>query len=149
VPEAYLDALDEREFAARWAERIAGDGSMWICVAEVDEMVCGFAAGGRLRELVDAYDGEVYALYLLAGMQGQGIGRGMFAWVARELAQQGMWDFVVWTLRENPSVGFYARLGGVVVAEAEIEIGGKRLEPVAYGWREFAGESQLSSYPQV
>jgi hypothetical protein len=54
--------------------------------------------------------------------------------MAEELRRQGFRNMVVWVLRENPACGFYQRVGGVQVAEQPIEIGGKALPEVAYGW---------------
>lgn len=43
---------------------------------------------------------------------------------------------LVWVLVDNPACQFYAALGGNPVHEKEIEIGGKPLIEVAYGWIE-------------
>ena len=42
---------------------------------------------------------------------------------------------MLWVLKQNPSRGFYERLGGEVLAEQEIEISGQKYPEVAYGWR--------------
>jgi len=41
---------------------------------------------------------------------------------------------MLWTLAVNPYRGFFEALGGQVVNEETIEIGGSRLVQVAYGW---------------
>jgi len=41
---------------------------------------------------------------------------------------------LVWVLAENPSRAFYDALGGIVVNSKMIEIGGRELQEVAYGW---------------
>lgn len=41
---------------------------------------------------------------------------------------------LVWVLGDNPSRAFYETLGGRFLGEKDIEIGGVRLEEVAYGW---------------
>jgi hypothetical protein len=47
-------------------------------------------------------------------------------------------------LKANPARGFYERMGGVLVAEQDIEIGGVMLPEVAYGWKDV---SSLVRYP--
>ena len=106
VPEAYIDSLDVEEFAARWRERIVSDASILIRVAERKGMLCGFVAGGALRKPVGEFGGEVYALYLLPEVQGQGIGRALFAHLAEELARQYRTGFVVSVLAEIARPGF-------------------------------------------
>lgn len=65
----------------------------------------------------------IYAIYLLPEMQGMGIGRALFAHVAGALAAQKLKHMRLWGLRENPSTGFYKRLGGQIVAEDVYQIG--------------------------
>jgi hypothetical protein len=45
---------------------------------------------------------------------------------------------VVWVLAENPARRFYEALGGKIVFEKRIEIGGASLVEVAYGWEEMS-----------
>jgi hypothetical protein len=43
---------------------------------------------------------------------------------------------LLWVLAENPSRKFYERLGGQLVYEKTVTIGGVPLIEVAYGWRD-------------
>ena len=81
-------------------------------------------------------DGELYAIYLLKSAQGQRIGRMLFAETLRGLLELGSSSMLVWVLKDNPTRGFYEHLGGVYLREKQIEIGGKELMEIAYGWRE-------------
>ena len=80
------------------------------------------------------YVGELYALYLLSEHQRAGIGRRLFGSVARALAAGGSTSLLAWVLTRNPSRRFYEAAGGQLLGSQEIEIGGARLEEVAYGW---------------
>jgi GNAT superfamily N-acetyltransferase len=133
VSQPYLDALEESQFAERWRTWITTETSASIFVAEVDTTICGFASGGPIRKPVSVYDGELYAIYLLPEMQRKGIGRKLFVHIVRELAARKLNHMLVWTLRQNPSAGFYERMGGSVVAEDVEEIGGESLPTIAYG----------------
>jgi hypothetical protein len=42
----------------------------------------------------------------------------------------------VWVLADNPSRGFYEKLGGKFVYEKAVRIGGIALREVAYGWED-------------
>jgi GNAT superfamily N-acetyltransferase len=133
VPEAFLDALNVDERAPRWAEGIAARNSS-LFVAQDASGVVGFACGGKLREPIGDYDGELYAIYILKEKQGQGIGRGLTRSVAHALRGEGFKSMAVWVLRENPAVEFYRRLGAEEIARKPIEIGGAKLEEIALGW---------------
>jgi len=135
VPQGHLDALDAAERTAKWSERLAGPGIVAL-VAEDQGGVFGFAAGGATIHPVDGYDGELVGLYLLASHHRRAVGRMLVTEFAERMARQGFRNLVVWALRENPACGFYRRLGGVEVAETTIEIGGKVLPEVAFGWAE-------------
>lgn len=138
VPQAHLDSLDEAHFTEQWEHWITSETSATFCVAEVDGDLCGFAAAGPIRKLISFYDAELYAIYLLPEMQGQGIGRGLFDYIADELVAQKRHHLLLWSLRDNPSTGFYRRLGGEAVAEDVCEIGGEVLPTVAFGWTDIA-----------
>lgn len=96
-----------------------------------------------MRDAMDGYDAELYAIYLLQQEQRHGIGKMLVGRLATELVTRGFHQLIVWVLAKNPSTGFYASLGGSVVSEKEIEIGGKQLTELAFGW---VNLNQLESY---
>lgn len=131
MPQAYLDSLSVPTFERHWRRTFATRG--WAFVAEVDGEVVGISSGGRCRRQSIA-TGEIYVLYLLARHHGRGFGRALFDACHMELARRGMSGTLIWVLRENPARGFYERLGGKVVCENAIKIGGASLTEVAYHW---------------
>ncbi len=104
IPQAYLDSLDEQEFAARWRERLLAQPSMSILVAERDGRPCGFAAGGALRRPLADYGGELYALYLLPDAHRQGMGSALFAEIRLNSRAADAWVYSVGALRK-PACG--------------------------------------------
>jgi GNAT superfamily N-acetyltransferase len=141
VSQAYLDSLDEAQFTERWQHWIATEISATFYVAEAEGVLCGFASAGPIRKTISFYDGELYAIYLLPEIQRRGIGRALFASSAAALTSRGLKHMLIWTLRDNPSTGFYERLGGKIVAEDVHEIGGEKLAGVAYGWANIAARN--------
>jgi ribosomal protein S18 acetylase RimI-like enzyme len=133
VPDAYLDAMDVVAGAERWAEAIRGAQAN-LLVAEDSCGIFGFAAGGKLREAIDGYDGELYAIYLLREQQKQSAGRLLVEEIVKELRAAQLSSMIVWVLAQNPAVEFYKRLGAVPVSEKMIEIGGRPLHDLALGW---------------
>jgi GNAT superfamily N-acetyltransferase len=134
VPQAYIDSLDVDEFATRWLERISEPLDRFFRVAEMSGVLCGFAAGGPARQALDGYTGELYAIYLLPLVQRRGMGSGLLRSIAAAIAESGHRTFLVWALEQNPACRFYERLGGELLQQAQIEMGGASLVEVAYGW---------------
>ncbi|MGA9464698.1 MAG: GNAT family N-acetyltransferase [Terracidiphilus sp.] len=133
VPDDFLASMDTDSRAERWRELIAA-GDMHIFVAEDETGVFGFVSGGKLREPIDGYDTELFAIYLLQKNQGKGVGRRLFGELAATLRSEGRIGMALWVLRQNPAVGFYQRMGGVEIGHKTIQIGGAALEEVAFGF---------------
>ena len=143
IPQDFLDGLDAAKRAAMWKEEI-GRNDVHVLVAEdtVAEdagAVCGFISGGILRDgvhLGQAFDSEIYTLYVSPAFQGRGVGRELMRALAARLEENGLTRPVVWALEKNPWCAFYERLGGKRAAQKMIEIGGVQLSDIAYGWDE-------------
>jgi L-amino acid N-acyltransferase YncA len=133
IAQEYIDGLSAEDGAARW-ETWLTEKTTTVFVAEDEAGIFGFAAGGTIMHPVDGYQGELGAIYLLASHQRKGAGAALVRRVAVELRRQGFTNMVVWVLRENPACRFYARMGGVKVAEQGIEIGGTTLPEIAFWW---------------
>jgi L-amino acid N-acyltransferase YncA len=136
VPQEYIDSLSIDEFADRWQNRLITPSGMKIYVADCVGTICGFASGGPARAEMPGFSGELYAIYLNPEACFKGIGSRLFWGIAKELQSSGHRSMYVWVLRDNPSRGFYERMGGNFLDAAEIEIGGKTLTEVSYGWQD-------------
>ena len=107
----------------------------FIHVAESDDgRVVGFVAAGKEREGRPDFQAEIFAIYVLQEFHGRGCGRALMLASAERLLQEGMRSMLLWVLVENPSRGFYERLGGKRLEEKQITIDGESLTEVAYGW---------------
>ncbi len=140
VPDSYIRALSHdsgTEKIKLWFER-PFPGAKYF-VAEVQgEGIVGFATGGLAREQYPGLDGELFAIYILDAHHRAGIGRSLVSRVAGHLKASGITGMLTWALASNPARRFYERLGGNRVGERAIEIGGRRLDEIAYGWKDLA-----------
>jgi GNAT superfamily N-acetyltransferase len=132
VPDEYLATLNETERVPLWREWLACDINVYI--ADLDGEVVGFISGGPVREAVEIYDAELFAIYLLQEAQGQGIGTALLRELAGSLLREGFASMIVWVLEKNPSRCFYVKSSAQLVTTKEIQIGGATLSEVAYGW---------------
>ena len=137
LPDALLDGLDpedETAFRQRGLEAFAPERIAFVAEVECD--VVGFVTAGRERSGRHAtYRGEVYAIYVLDRLQGQGIGRTLIRAAATELVRRGLAPILIWTLHDNPrSRAWYEAQGGVVIGEKREPFAGYELHEVGYGW---------------
>ncbi len=136
VPDEVLANLSYAEREAMWT-KILGETTArgFRYVAEDDTgAIVGFAAGGAEQNGDPQYTGQLYAVYLLAASQGQGVGWQLVAAVARDLSRQGFGSMLVWVLAANPARRFYEALGGQQLRTRVATISGVELEEVCYGW---------------
>jgi L-amino acid N-acyltransferase YncA len=133
MPDSVLDhlSLDGRR---DWWKGVILQHGRQVAVAEDNDKIVGFAYFGEEREKDPLYRGELYAIYLLAGHQQQGLGRLLVKATAQGLLELGMDKMLVWVLSTNPARRFYEKLGGVFLRDKPLEIGGTMLQETAYGW---------------
>ncbi|MGI8772220.1 MAG: GNAT family N-acetyltransferase [Acidobacteriaceae bacterium] len=103
-------------------------------VADVDGEIVGFVSGGGIREPLQDYDAELFAIYLLQEAQGRGLGTALLKKLAHSLGVQGFKSMAVWVLESNLSNYFYQKSGALPVLSKEREIGGAMLSVLAFGW---------------
>ncbi|TLS38309.1 GNAT family N-acetyltransferase [Pseudalkalibacillus caeni] len=138
VASAYLDNLDLEERKQRWQRILAGSHNVYLAESIAGKVV-GFAALGDNRSKEYPYSAELHAIYILKDFQGSGIGRGLFDQAAAHFNSKKQESMIVWVLAENtPARSFYERLGGRVVGEKTLEIGGQPHVEAAYGWEKLS-----------
>ena len=132
LPDEYLATLNEAERILLWREWLSRD--LQVYIADLDGEIVGFISGGVIREPVQTYDAELYAIYLLEQAQRQGIGTALLKELAKSLLGKGFTGMIVWVLEKNPSRHFYVRSGAQIVTTKDTQIGGVMLSEVSYGW---------------
>lgn len=134
VPDSYLASLSAESRTQNWREQLSA-GTATVLVVQDEMGVFGFVCGGTLRDQIDGFDAELYAIYLLQEKQKHGVGKALTRQLASILYDKGFRSLIVWVLAKNPAVEFYRHLGGAEVATKQIEIGGVQLTELAFGWR--------------
>ena len=139
VPTDFLAALSYERRAEQWRTWLSfSDVRVFVYVA-VDEQdhVVGFVHGGKPQQADESeYSGELYAIYLLQEHQGHGLGHMLVQRLVESMVQVGMYTMFLWVLKDNLARGFYEVLGGRLIREQPITIGGVALKEVAYGWHD-------------
>ena len=78
--------------------------------------IVGYALGRPGLSEVPPYESELVVLHGRRAYQGRGIGRRLVSVMAEQLMQRGCTSLMLWVLEENPSRGFYRRLGGQLLS---------------------------------
>lgn len=121
----------------RWKNNFPNGG---IYVAENHEgEIVGFSCGGKERSSkYNGFDGELYAIYILKEYQRHGIGQALVKPIIDELKRTGLNSMLVLVLKDNISRLFYEAFGGKKIDTIEVEIGGKKLSELVYGWEDIS-----------
>jgi len=136
MPDSVLKGLSVDRREEMWRRSIErGEANQHMVVVELEGRVVGFCAFGPNREDHPDYGGEIYAIYLLRDYHRQGLGRKLWEWGVERLAADGIESYVVWVLEDNPTCGFYERMGGVRVAERTETVLGALVQEVGFGFR--------------
>ncbi|WP_404447863.1 GNAT family N-acetyltransferase [Sutcliffiella horikoshii] len=135
VPDEYLNNLTYESREQIWITSIPNGG---VYVAENNQgEIVGFSSGGKERSgNYDGFDGELYAIYILKEYQGQGIGKALIQPIIDEIIGMGLNTMLVLVLEDNASRLFYEALGGKKIEDLEVQIAGKKLTEVVYGWED-------------
>ena len=129
IHDGQIGTLNE-DLSSESSQRIAGDETL-------DGKIVGFCR--YCYEVISndskGFDSEIMALYVMPNLKGQGIGKKLFTYVKEDLLEHNKKQMVLWCLKDNmPSRGFYEKMGGKIIAEHGIEIGGKIYPEVGFGY---------------
>jgi GNAT superfamily N-acetyltransferase len=134
VPRNFLDKMSVEKRAKAFEQGFSVDAYK-MYVAEVPERgICGFADFGEPREQIDAYEGELYAIYLLPEFQRKGIGERLFNQGVDFFAGSGKGSMYLLALEVSPYRAFYEKMGGRIVGRKRIEIEDVLYDEMVYGW---------------
>ena len=134
MPQPFLNKMSVEKRAKAFENRFF-DGSYRMYVAEVQEQgIVGFADFGEPREIIAAYEGELYAIYLLTVFQRKGIGERLFNQGVEFLIRSGKSSMYLLALAVSPYKSFYEKMGGQIIGRKQIEIEGVMYDELVYGW---------------
>jgi len=137
ISEAYLSNISVEGRKKNWEwifKNLNRDETIYVI--EEEGKIKGFIDGGKNREIGSDYDAEIYSIYLLKEIQGSGYGKLLFNRLVKKLSSDNYNSLMVWVLEQNPSIGFYKKMGGEYITKKEIKIGEETLIETAFGWKD-------------
>lgn len=131
----FLDNLTYSSREALWQRSIESEGNVILVAVNEEEQIVGFTSGSKTQEgEYPNYDADVTAIYLFQGEQGKGIGKAMLHQLFAEFKKLNYSSSIVKVLEDNSSCRFYEAMGAEFIDSNTIQIGGKKLELLTYGW---------------
>lgn len=133
IPDELIDArIDELKYLAKKRRKDIENNDNFI-VASIGNTIIGFCSYGNSRNESFMDSGEINALYVLHGFQGDGIGKELFLATTKELKHLGYSSVIINCLQGNSSIEFYKHMGGNVVSKRKDKIKGKLItEDIIY-----------------
>lgn len=105
-------------------------------VAGINKEIVGFCRyidNNSYTQNMPEIDCEIAALYVRPDLKYNGIGTKLFQFVRNEFKIKNKTRMIIWCLKENkPSIKFYTKMGGEIVAEKIIEIGEEKYLEVGF-----------------
>lgn len=113
IPESFLQGLSVEQRTATWIKNIENPlPKSQTLVAEVSGEIVGFIGIGADREADLPNQGEVYAIYVMPGVQRRGIGTALMQEGLTTLKTEGLACAVLWVLDGNiPTRAWYESHG--------------------------------------
>lgn len=134
VSDAYLEQMTYENRAKKWKDILSGQD---VFVAEHKGEIIGFSNAGEERTgKYPDYTGELYAIYILKEHQEKGIGKLLLNSVVDRLKDKNIYSMTVSVLEENKSRLFYEHIGAKKIDRKRIEVSGKSLYELVYGWKD-------------
>jgi ribosomal protein S18 acetylase RimI-like enzyme len=133
IPGCELERMIARR-GPRWWHQAITRGSRLV-VLDFDETIGGYASYGRNRVPSMPFGGEIFELYIAPEFQGLGFGRRLFDAARKDLVEHGYLATLVWVLADNErALGFYRRLGGRFIREAQERFGSETRARMAFAF---------------
>ena len=134
VPQTFLDKMSVKERARAFEAGFSADGYKMYVAEAAGRGLVGFADFGEPREPAGAFEGELYAIYLLPEFQRRGIGERLFNLGVDFLTGSGKNSMYLLALEVSPYRAFYEKMGGRVFGKKQLEIEGVIYDELLYGW---------------
>lgn len=117
----------------QWQQIFENKDDSWFCfvIEKEGEGLIGFAKGQPYDHTdLPGFAGELNKIYLLRAYHKTGLGRQLLCRVAHEFINRGILSMLLFGDKDNPSNGFYERMGAEKLFAKNGEFHG------GYGWKD-------------
>lgn len=133
IDDKVLNSMNRNERIEKIRRNYKDNG---FIVAELNNEVVGFCNyidTNKFTQGISDIDCELLAIYVKPDLKYNGIGTKLFQFVINEFKSKNKTKMILWCLKDNePSKKFYTKMGGEILKERTIEIGGKNYYEVGF-----------------
>ncbi|GEM45830.1 GNAT family N-acetyltransferase [Deinococcus cellulosilyticus] len=137
IPNEVLSQLTYERRLNQWERRL-GDQLREVLVLELDGEVVAFSHAVHHPEETLGTEAELASIYALKAHQGRGFGKQLMKASVERLHDAGVKTLGLWVLKDNPTIGFYERMGGQHHAENSMRWFGHDLPVLGYVWKDLS-----------
>ena len=137
IPDEVLSQLTYERRLAQWERRLK-DALQDVLVLELEGEIVAFAQTVHKPEETLSTESELACIYALKAHHGKGFGKQLMKASVRCLHDAGANTMGLWVLKDNPTIGFYERMGGQQKAENSMGWFGHDLPVLGYVWNDLS-----------
>ena len=136
IDDTYLNNLSVSDIIAGWENCILNQNETnHTYVYEVDNKILGVIRFGNPTDESSKYNSEILVLYVEPSLKRNGIGTKLFDFAKAYFINNNTTDMIIWCLKNNiPSIKFYEKMGGTIVASKKAVIHNIELEEVGLSY---------------
>ncbi len=132
VDDEFLNNMSVDFMAEKWANNIETQNSdNNIYVYEENHQILGIIRFGKPDNASSKYNSEIHVLYVKPTLKRNGIGTKLFEFATEHFIKNNTTNMIIWCLKGNiPTIKFYEKMGGKIVATRKAVINNIELEEV-------------------
>lgn len=134
INQEFLDNMNKNEMTKKWTNNILSQNKDDnIYVYEKNNKILGIIRFGKVNNEEDKiHNAEIYVLYVEPKLKRNGIGRKLFKHAENYFINNNNKELIIWCLKGNePSIKFYKKMGGRIVAERKTKVNNIELDEIA------------------
>ena len=130
IDDNYLNNLSISDRVIGWERNILNQNeNNHIYVYEENEKILGVIRFGIPDNEASNYNSEIHVLYVEPTLKRNGIGTKLFNFAKNYFIEKNTTNMIIWCLKNNlPSIKFYGKMGGTIVASKKAVIHNIELE---------------------
>lgn len=137
IDDIFLSNMSVDIMSEGWKSNILSQGQdNNIYVYEKSHQILGVIRFGKPDDTSSNYDAEIHVLYVEPTLKRNGIGTKLFKFATEHFINNKTTDMIIWCLKENtPSINFYKKMGGKIIATRKAIINNIELEEVGIEYK--------------
>jgi len=137
IDDEFLNNMDINIMSENWKRNILSQNEdNNIYVYEEKNKILGVIRFGKPDDKTTNYNSEIHVLYVEPTLKRNGIGSKLFDFAKNYFINQHTTNMIIWCLKKNaPSIKFYEKMGGKIVATRKAVVNKIELEEVGLEYK--------------